>query len=221
TAVPRASDPVSRSAATSTSVAPMIPSVVGVSASGSRPPVMCAIARTHANPIASMTARAASSAAKARELDRRTSLSLSEDVVRHALDGEVRAERCGNVARGHDQDAVMRATERDRGVGQTLAESRRDDHEGRAPRQAAALTKKDRRGRSDRIRTKAREDLQAAGERSRAASKCGPRPFVREVVDAVRDQPDLTARPGRETYELRGGGDDELRGFRVGLDPVL
>src|SRR6202165_2451567 len=143
TAVPRASDPVSRSAATRTSVAPMIPSVVGVNASGSRPPLICTSARRQANPTASITARAARSAAKARELDRRTSLSLSEDIVGHAMHRQVRAEQGGYGAHGHDQDPVMRATERDRGVRQTLAESRRDDHERRAPRQAAALAKKD------------------------------------------------------------------------------
>jgi hypothetical protein len=86
-----------------------------------------------------MTARATRSAAKARELDRRTSLSLSEDVVRNAMHREVRAERGRYVANGHDEDAVMRAAKRDRGVGQALTEARRDDHERRAPRQAAAL----------------------------------------------------------------------------------
>src|SRR5512132_3699313 len=186
TTVPRASDPVSRSAAMRTSVPPMIPSVVGVNARGSSPPVMCTTARRHANATASITARATRSAANARELDRRTSLSLSEDVVRDAMDGEVRAEQSRDIAHAHDQDAVMRATERDGGVGEALAEPRGDDHERGAPRQAAALAEKHGFGRADGIRAEPREDLEAAGERSRPAPECGPRPFVCEVVDAVR-----------------------------------
>src|SRR5258705_6984464 len=220
-AVPRASDPVSRSAATRTSVAPMIPSVVGVNASGSRPPVMCTIARTHANPTASMTARAVRSAAKARELDRRTSLSLGEDVMRHAVNPEVRAEQSRYVAYGHDEDAVMRATERDRGVGESLAESRRDDHECRAPGQVPALAEKHRLRRADRVWTETREDLEAAGERSRPAPECRPWPFVREVVDAVRDESDLPAGIRCETHELGRCGHNELGGLGIGLDPVL
>ena len=80
-AVPRPSDPVSRSAATSTRVAPISANVVGVKASGSRPPGMCTRARRHANAIASITARATRSAAKARELDRRTALPRGEEVM--------------------------------------------------------------------------------------------------------------------------------------------
>src|SRR5438034_1162035 len=220
-AVPRASDPVSRSAATRTSVPPMIASVVGVSASGSSPPLMCTSARRHANAIASITARATRSAAKARELDRRTSLPLSEDVVRHPVDHQVRAERGGYVAHADDQDAMVRATKRDRRVGEALAEPRGDDHERRAPRQAAALAKKHRFRRAHGIRAEAREDLEASGERSRPATKRGPGPLVREVVDAVRHEPDLPAGPSREAHELSGSGDDELGGLGVGLYPVL
>src|SRR5712691_4664984 len=221
TTVPRASDPVSRSAAMRTSVAPMIASVVGVNASGSRPPLMCTSARRHANPTASITARATRSAAKARELDRRTPLPLSEDVVRDPLDREVRRERGRDIPHGHDQDAVVRATERDRRVGETLAEARCDDHQRRAPRQAAALAEKYGLGRAYGVWTEPCEDLEAPGERSRPAAKRGARPLVREVVDAVRHEPDLPAGPSREAHELGGGGHDELRGLGVGLYPVL
>src|SRR2546421_5630595 len=105
TAVPRASDPVSRSAATSTSVAPISASAVGVKASGSRPPLTCTSARRHANPTASMTTRATRSAANARELDRRTPLPLGEDIVGYAVDGQVPAESGGDLAAPHDREA--------------------------------------------------------------------------------------------------------------------
>src|SRR6267143_1772402 len=221
TAVPRASEPVSRSAATRTSVAPMNPRVVGVKPSGSRPPLACTRARRHVNAIASITARATRSAARARELDRRTSLPLREDVVRDALGHEVRAERSGYVGHGHDEDAVMRATERDRRVREPLTEPRRDDDERRAPRKTATLPEEHGLWRADRIRTEAREDLKAARERSGSASERGPRPLMREVVDAVGHEPDLAARGRGKTDQLRGGRDDELGGLRIGLDPVL
>src|SRR2546429_470245 len=67
TVAPRASEPVSRRAATTTRVAPRNASVVGIKASGSTPPFKFTSARRHANPIASISARATSSAAKARE----------------------------------------------------------------------------------------------------------------------------------------------------------
>src|SRR5256885_10788843 len=104
TAEPRASFPVSRRAAISTSVAPTRASVVGVNASGSRPPLICTSARKHANAIASINARATRSAAKARELDRRKTLTLREDIVRHAVDGEVCAERGRYVPPRNDED---------------------------------------------------------------------------------------------------------------------
>ena len=44
---------------------------------------------------------------------------------------------------------------------------------------------------------------------------------MREVVDAVGHEPDLAARGGGKTDQLRGGRDDELGGLRIGLDPVL
>src|SRR5438105_12224195 len=107
----------------------MSANVVGVKASGSRPPGMCTRARRHANAIASITARATRSAAKARELDRRTALSRREDVVRYAVDREVCGERGRYVADAHDEDAVMRATKSDCRVREARAESGRDDHE--------------------------------------------------------------------------------------------
>src|SRR5437879_5946891 len=221
TAVPRASEPVSRSAATRTSVAPMNARVVGVKPSGSRPPLACTRARRHANAIASITARVTRSAARARELDRRTSLPLCEDVVRDALGHEVRAERSRYVGDGHDEDAVMRATERDRRVREPLAEPRSDDDERRAPREAATLAEEHGLRRAHGVRTEAREDLEAARERPGSASERGPGPFMREVVDAVGHEPDLAARGGGKTDQLRGGRDDELGGLRIGLDPVL
>src|SRR5438045_798232 len=221
TAVPRASEPVSRSAATKTSVAPMIARVVGVNPSGSMPPLMCTIARRHANATASITARATRSAAKARELDRRTALPRCEDVVRHAVDHQVRAEGGRDVAYADDEDAVMRATKRDRGVGETRAEPGSDDHERRAPREAAALAEEDGFGRADGVRTEPREDLEAACERARSATKRRTGPLVSKVVDAVRPASDLPARRGRQTHELGGRGNDELGGLGVGLDPVL
>src|SRR5439155_3672649 len=152
TVAPRASEPVSRRAATTTSVAPRNASVVRIKASGSTPPFKFTSARRHANAIASITARATSSAAKARELDRRTALPLREDVVRHTVDHQVRAECGGYLAHADDQDAVVRAAKRDRRVGEALAEPRGDDHKRRAPRQAAALAKKYRLRRAHRIR---------------------------------------------------------------------
>src|SRR2546427_92140 len=56
-AVPRFSDLISRSAATSTRVVPRSPRVAGVRASGAAPPAVCATASRHANAMASMTAR--------------------------------------------------------------------------------------------------------------------------------------------------------------------
>ena len=108
TVAPRASEPVSRRAATSTSVAPRNASVVGIKASGSTPPFKLTSARRHANAIASINARATTSAAKARELDRRTSLPLREDIARHALRVQMRAQCRGNLGHGHDEDAMVR-----------------------------------------------------------------------------------------------------------------
>ena len=108
TVAPRASEPVSRRAATSTSVAPRNASVVGIKASGSTPPFKLTRARRHANAIASINARATTSAAKARELDRRTSLPLREDIARHALRVQMRAQCRGNLGHGHDEDAMVR-----------------------------------------------------------------------------------------------------------------
>ena len=79
-------------------MAPTIANVVGVSASGSIPPLMCASARRHANATASITARATMSAANARELDRRTALPLREDVVGYAVDHQMRTEHRRYVA---------------------------------------------------------------------------------------------------------------------------
>src|SRR5205823_13713511 len=202
TAVPRPSEPVSRRAATRTSVAPMIARVVGVKPRGSMPPLMCTSARRHANPIASITARATRSAANARERDRRTALSRREDVVRYAVDHQVRAERSRYVAHADDEDAMMRATKGDSRVGEARAEPWRDDHERRAPGQAATLAEEDGFGRADGVRTEAREDLEAASERARSATKRRAGPLVSEVVDAVRHEPDLAAGRGRETHEL-------------------
>ena len=134
----------------------MIARVVGVNPSGSIPPLMCTSARRHANAIASITARATRSAAKARELDRRTALSRREDVVRYAVDREVCGERGRYVAHAHDEDAVMRATKGDSRVGEARAESGRDDHERRAPGQATTLAEKNGFGRADGVRTEAR-----------------------------------------------------------------
>ena len=55
---------------------------------------------------------------------------------------QVRAKYGRYVADADDQDAVMRTTERDRRVREPLTEARRDDHERRTPRQAAALAEK-------------------------------------------------------------------------------
>src|SRR2546430_6154870 len=171
TAVARPSEPVSRRAATRRGVAPMIARVAGVKPSGSMPPLMCTSARRHANAIASITARATRSAAKARELDRRTALSWREDVVRYAVDREVCGERRRYFAHADDEDAVMRATKGDRRVGEARAESRRNDHERRAPGQAATLAEENGLRRADGVRTKARKDLEAASERARPAAK--------------------------------------------------
>src|SRR2546428_3998360 len=199
----------------------MSASVVGVNASGSRPPLICTSARTHADAIASITARATRSAAKARELDRRKPLPLREDVVRHAVNGEVRAERCGYVIDAHDEDAVMRATKRDGRARQALAEPWGDDDERRAPRKTAALAEKYRLRRPNGIRTEAREDLEAARKRPGPAAERRTGPLVREIVDAVRHEAHLSTGRRGETHELGRGGDDELRGLGVGLEPVL
>src|SRR6267142_3409407 len=137
------------------------------------------------------------------------------------MDGEVSTEYGRYVAHRDDEDAVMRATKRDRRVGQSLAEPWSDDHERRTPRQSATLAKEHGLRRADGIWAEAREDLEAAGERSRPAAKGRSRPLVGEVVDAVRHEPDLAAGRGGETHELGGSGHDELGGLRVGLDPVL
>src|SRR5437899_4717940 len=221
TIAPRASEPVSRRAATSTSVTPRNASVVGIKASGSRPPFRCTSARTHANAIASIAARATRSAAKARELDRRTSLPLREDVVRDALRDDVRSERRRYLSHGHDEDAVVRAPKRDRRVGESRAEARRDDYQRRAPGQAAALAEKDRLGRADGVRTEAREDLEAARQRPGSASERGSGPLVREVVDPVRHEANLASGRRGKAYQLRSRRHDELGGLGIGLDPVL
>ena len=110
----------------------------------------------------------------------------------HPVDHQVRAECGGYVAHADDQDAVVRATKRDRRVGEALAEPRGDDHERRAPWQAAALAKKYRLRRAHGIRAEAREDLEASGERSRPATKRGPAlpPVARnDLLPEKRNEP--------------------------------
>src|SRR5947207_2989475 len=119
TVAPRASEPVSRSAATSTSVAPRNASVVGMRASGSRPPT--------------------------------------------------------------------------------------------------PLAEEARLGRADGVWPEAREDLEAARERSGSAPKRRSRPLVGEVVDAVRHETDLPSRCRGKAYQLRGRRDDELGGLGIRL----
>src|SRR5256885_14691547 len=115
----------------------------------------------------------------------------------------------------------MRATQRDRGVREALAEPWSDDHERRTPWQATTLAEKYGLRRGDGIWTEAREDLETAGERSRPTAKGRSRPLVGEVVDPVRHEPDLPAGRRGEPHELGGSGHDELCSLRVGLDPVL
>src|SRR6266550_6765447 len=113
------------------------------------------------------------------------------------------------------------APKRDRGVGEAMAKARRDDDERRAPRQATPLAEEDRLGRADGVWPEAREDLEAARERSGSAPKRRSRPLVGEVVDAVRHETDLPSRCRGKAYQLRGRRDDELGSLGIRLDPVL
>src|SRR6266550_1267072 len=219
--LPRLSDPVSRSAATSTRVVPRSPRVAGARATGADPPAICATASRHANAMASMTARLTRSVAIARELDRRTVLQRCERVARDTVREEVRTYRRGNLGGADHEDAMVRAPERDGGAGEAVTDARSHDDEGRAPRKPTALAQEHRLRRPDRIGAEPGEDLEAAGQRARAPAKSGARPFVREVIDAVRHQADLPSRLSRVAHKLGRGGNDKLDRLRVGLDPVL
>src|SRR5204862_6731976 len=128
----------------------------------------------------------------------------------------MRGEGRGYLVHGHDEDAVVRATKRDGRVRKARAEPRRDDDECRAPRETAALAAEEGLGRSDWVGAQAREDLEAAGQRPRSASERRSRSFVREVVDAIRHEPDLASRRRGQTYELGRRGDNGLGGHGMG-----
>src|SRR5213083_2268181 len=174
-AVPRFSDLISRSAATSTRVVPRSPRVAGVRGSGAAPPAVCATA------MASITARVTRRVAIARELDRRTPLHRCERVARHAVREEVRTDHGRDLIGTDDEDAMVRAAERDRGTSEAVADARRHDHERRAPREPPAFAQEHRLGGADRIGPEPREDLEAASQRARAPAEGGARPLVREV----------------------------------------
>src|SRR5947208_1767552 len=125
------------------------------------------------------------------------------------------------LADRNDEDAVVRATKRDRRVREPRAKPRRDDDDRRAPRETSAFAEEDRLGRAHSVGTQARQDLEAAGERPGSASERRSRPFVREIVDAVRHEPDLASRRRGEAYELSRRRDNELGGLGIGLDPIL
>src|SRR5437899_1790331 len=220
-AVPRFSDLISRSAATSTRVVPTSPRVAGVRASGAAPPAVCATASRHANAMASMTARVTRRVAIARELDRRTPLQGCERVARDAVHEEVRTDHGRDLIGTDDEDAMVRAAERDRGTSEAVADARRHGHERRAPREPPAFAQEHRLGGADRIGPEPREDLEAASQRARAPAEGGARPLVREVIDAVRHQADLPSGIRRVADELGRCGDHELDRLGVGLDPVL
>src|SRR5712691_9659718 len=187
-AVPRFSDFVSRSAATSTRVVPRSPKVAGVRDSGAVPPTVCATASRHANAMASMTARVRRRVAIARELDRRTPLQRCERVARDTVREKVRTDHSGDLIGTDDEDAMVRAAERDRGPSEAVADARRHDHERRAPREPAAFAQEHRLGGANRIGPEPRENLEAASQGARAPAEGGARPLVREVIDAVRHQ---------------------------------
>src|SRR5207244_1950716 len=157
--------------------------VAGVRASGAAPPAVCATASRHANAMASMTARVTRRVAIARELDRRTPLQGCERVARDAVHEEVRTDHGRDLIGTDDEDAMVRAAERDRGTSEAVADARRHDHERRAPREPPAFAQEHRLGGADRIGPEPREDLEAASQRARAPAEGGARPLVREVID--------------------------------------
>src|SRR5712691_10176265 len=115
-AVPRFSDFVSRSAATSTRVVPRSPKVAGVRDSGAAPPTVCATASRHANAMASVTARVRRRVAIARELERRSPLQLFERVARDTVREKLRTDHVGDLIGTDYDDAMLCAAERDRGA---------------------------------------------------------------------------------------------------------
>src|SRR5438094_7560651 len=221
TAVPRRWSGRSRRPAMSRQETPVSAAVATVSETGPVPPLNAfASARRHANAIASMIARARISAPTMRPLDRRTVLHGTKRVDRHAVRAKVRAEQRVDPAYRDDQDPVVRTPERDRGIRETLTETRRHDHERRAPREAPALAEEQRLGRAHRVRAEARQDLEASRERPRSPAERRTRTLVREVVDAIGDQADLPSGGGGEPEQLGGRRNHELDRLGIRLDPI-
>src|SRR4029077_6460166 len=149
----------------------------------------CAAATIPPNSTASMRLRATRSApivvcALARRMPRSDPQAVHGDVGRvqpgpDALVGLL--DRDG-------EDAMVRAAEREEGAREVGAEPRGDADERRAPRKPPAFAQEHGLGRMRRVRPEPREDLEAAGERPRAAAERRPRTLVRHVVDAIRHE---------------------------------
>src|SRR6266508_1553092 len=206
---------------TRTSPAPKRPRVDGTSASGTVPVVItCASDESIANAAASTKQRVAMRIATA-PLDRTPQLLRMQHVQHHAARAKVGRRGVDQWIHAHGKDAMMRAPKREHRRRQSGPDLRCDDDERRAPRKASALREEHRLGRVRGIWPEAREDLQAAEQRARAAPQRRSRALMRQIVEAVRHEPDLPAGVRGLPHELGGGGDDYLDRLRVGLDPVL
>src|SRR6267143_532795 len=95
--------------------------------------------------------------------------------MQHVEDDAARAKmRADHGLRGRDahaQDAVMRATQREHRARKARGDLRRDQYQGRAPRQAATLAEEHRLRRIHGVRTEAREYLEAPRQRMRTATE--------------------------------------------------
>src|SRR5206468_4517615 len=212
---------ISRMIETRSSATPKSASTVASTGTAPRP---AAIACTSVASAAKATA-----STKHRDATRRTPNALArtpelrgmQDVQHDAPRNKVRRHLLRHRRDAEREHTVSRASQREQRASEAGRDLRRHHDERGAPRDAAALRKEHRLRRVHRIGAETREDFEAALQRPWTAGERGPRTFMCEVVDAVRDESHLTARVGGVPHEVRCRGDDELDGFRIGLDPVL
>src|SRR5712692_632004 len=217
----RRSAPRSRCSVTRASPMPKSASVVATSGTGSVPVVMtCASAANIANATASAKQRAATTVAND-PLDRTAHLLRPQNVEHHAPRPQMRGDVLGDRMHAHAEDAVMRAAEREHRPGEAAGDLRCHDDERRAPWQPAAFREEHRLGRVGRVRPEPRKDLETAHERPRTTPERRSRTLVRQVVEPVRHEADLTPVAGGLADEIGGRRDDELDRLGIRLDPVL
>src|SRR5688500_7579537 len=176
--------------------------VQGTIGSGATPVVNTwASAAMVVNATASTKQRAPMRTATA-ALPRTAQLPWMQNVEDDASSAEMRREADVGGRDADPEHTVMRSPEREHRAGEAGRDLRRHHDERRAPGQPAALAEEHCLGRIRGVGPEAREDLQRPRERVRTAAERGARTLVRQVVESVCDQPDLSTRVRGDAHHL-------------------